>query len=437
MDPFLPLSDSSSHSSLPHSSLPPDAQNLFVHYLFPPQPPEPPAPKASSLQRAWKLLSRPLHSYYKWSGKRQAKTYLDRYSQRFIKEDGSIDWRAGKELERLLNDKLLEKESHYVEEGIKYLKIYAGTAVIVIGVVVGGSVITSAVSSGGALTLPATGTAVFVAVLTSAIGATLTASLLAYRIDAVRKHYLKGVCESQVAHYLRQQETQQKQQLAELIASQSIDLAIGAHTDELPERWRIHPRKRKELMAVLVGAMLKNECHTHFLERWGEQLHQELKQASLSGVREMDEARTEAVARAKEKIWEETSHIEKEEREQLQAEVAREVDYQVAKLWLAPQILQPPALEFSHLIAPFLSRSKHKPYYLHCQSSKAIQQLKCALNGIDRPLPDALARLEAHDHHCRQLVRATDISYHQLEARVIELEEMVAKLSAMGREVAR
>ena len=49
-------------------------------------------------------------------------------------------------LAKTLNDKLLEKISHYDEEGLKYLKIYAVVAGALILLVIGGTVATSTAS---------------------------------------------------------------------------------------------------------------------------------------------------------------------------------------------------------------------------------------------------------------------------------------------------
>ncbi|MCB1136685.1 MAG: hypothetical protein KDK78_10480 [Chlamydiia bacterium] len=364
--------------------------------------------------RTWKWLRHPLESYYHWSGKRQVARYSERYGDQLLKEDGSIDRRAKAHLNRLLKEKLLEKEQHYVKEGIKYLKIYTVTALIIVGIVAGGAIASTTIASGGSLTLPVTGGAVVIAVGTAVIGAGITAGLFAYRIDALRKHQLKGTAEVEVRKFQKLQWAQKEREVAELIANRAIDQCIAELEPLIPERCSITQRKREDIVEVIVESMIHNEVETGYLKAWSIRLAEVTQHLMEDGPEELVEARAEARESAANECDFSPLGLPEAETLLLKEDVVRAVDFQVAKIFASKLVLEPAANIIVPHLRPYFSLAAD--HHVHIESSRCIRELQQVLDGVPRSHTAAIRRLE-------QLHRSDRRRLRKLERKLAELQK--------------
>ncbi|MCB1136686.1 MAG: hypothetical protein KDK78_10485, partial [Chlamydiia bacterium] len=371
-------------------------------------------------ERVWRWVRSPLRSFYSYRGKKQTAHYKESYGKQLLREDGTIDHSAKKQLEHALNDRLVEKIRHYDEEGVKYLKIYACGVLIVISVVVGGAIVTSTVASGGTATPAVLCAAGGIAATTAIISAIVTATLFAYRIDAKRKHIIKGTADVFVAKFQRDQQHIQEQECARYIAETAFAQALEQILGEEAEWARLSMTKVKDITSVIIQSMVANESKTIFLKKWTASLREATQEALDNPPEELQE-RLDYVTAEVEKEADNLEYVDEEEAASAQAIALRAAHYHAAKAWIAPRVLAAAAQPLAEILLAAMYTDDND-LHVHIHSSQALRDLRIALNGVPRPASSVIhllerrnQRLEAEIRDLRQEIRSLRSDFQQIQ----------------------
>lgn len=398
-----------------------------AYFLVPEEDP-PKISRKSRLRDKISKASSPLKTLYEYRGKKQVAHYVEKIGDQLLREDGTVDEAERARLEKALNDKLLEKISHYDEEGRRYLKIYSGAAGTLILIIVGGTLITSTVASGGYLVLPATGAAVGVAATTALIGAVVTAILFAYRVDAKRNFVIKGVAKVKLRQYQNAQQHKLEREVGRLMANIALDKAIFQATGQSVDDCNIRPSKRQVIENTLLQSLIQQERKTSFLRKWSKALMEEARSIAANPPPDLCEYVDTQVELGMELILDQVDELDESTAEFTRHLLKQACTYQLAKLEAASRMLVEPASAFSDLIAPHLVLDPGNSKHVRCKSHQVIKTFQSVLGAPDKDLETEVCQLKHKNQWERKKRKKMERQFIQMQQSLATQQQQIEQL---------